>query len=272
MRRPILVLAATSCACAAAAAGDAPRRAPFDPPDDAAMPAGPLGESIRLGQHVLTQTQVFAKAYVGNGLNCTSCHLNAGRTPNAAPWVGIHAVFPEYRSRSGSVNSLQDRVNDCFIRSLNGKPLPPNSVEMQGIVAYMAWLSKGVPTGVEVEGRGFRRIAASHVPDEAHGKQVFAEKCTACHGADGQGLPAADGGYAFPPLWGPRSFNIGAGMARLGNASAFVRWNMPLGQGGSLSDEEALDVAAYFTRQPRPDFADKGKDWPKGDKPADARY
>ena len=266
------LLAAIFVACTGACAADAPARAPFDPPGDATIPAGPLGDAIRLGQHVLTQTQVYAKAYVGNGLNCTSCHLNAGRTPNAAPWVGIYGVFPEYRSRSGRVNSLQDRVNDCFLRSMNGKALPSNSPEMQGVVAYMAWLSKGVPTGVEVEGRGFRRVASTHVPDEAHGHRVFAEKCAACHGADGQGMPGADGGYGFPALWGPKSFNIGAGMARLGNASAFVRWNMPLGQGGSLGDEDALDVAAFFTRQPRPDFADKARDWPQGDKPSDARY
>jgi thiosulfate dehydrogenase len=272
MPNPRRLFVAAFVACASASAADAPQRAPFNPPDDDAVPAGPLGDSIRLGRHVLTQTQVYAKAYVGNGLNCTSCHLNAGRTPNAAPWVGIYSVFPEYRSRSGAVDSLQDRVNDCFLRSMNGKALPARSAEMQGIVAYMAWLSKGVPTGVDVEGRGFRRVASAHVPDEARGKLVFAEKCVACHGADGQGLQAADGGYAFPALWGPKSFNIGAGMARLGNASAFVRWNMPLGQGGSLSDEDALDVAAFFTRQPRPDFADKAKDWPKGGKPSDARY
>src|ERR1700753_2058638 len=145
MRRllfPLLI----SLASAAATAGEAGKRAPFDPPDAAAIPAGALGDSIRLGQRLLTQTQVYGKAWVGNGLNCTSCHRTAGRTPNAAPWVGIYGVFPEYRSRSGSVNSLQDRVNDCFIRSMNGKPLPANSPEMEGIVAYMAWLSKGVPT------------------------------------------------------------------------------------------------------------------------------
>ena len=191
---------------------------------------------------------------------------------SAAPWVGIYSVFPEYRSRSGAVNSLQERINDCFIRSLNGKPLPPGSPEMQAVVAYMAWLSKGVPTGVDVEGRGFRRIQSDHVPDPARGKIVFAEKCATCHGAEGQGVQGADGAYAFPALWGERSFNLGAGMARLGNASAFVKWNMPLGQGGSLSDADALDVAAFFTRQPRPDYADKDKDWPKGGKPADARY
>jgi thiosulfate dehydrogenase len=247
-------------------------KAPFAPPDENEIPAGQLGEAIRLGQRVLSQTQLYAKPYVGNGLNCTSCHLNGGRTPNAAPWVGIHAVFPEYRSRSATVMSLQGRVNDCFRRSLNGRPLPDDSAEMQGIVAYMAWLSKGVPTGVDVQGRGFKRVASTHVPDIARGQVVFTQKCAACHGPDGQGTQGPDGAYAIPALWGDRSFNIGAGMARLGNAAAFVKWNMPLGQGGTLGDEEALDVAAFFTRQPRPDFDAKGKDWPRGDKPADARY
>jgi len=61
-------------------------------------------------------------------------------------------------------------------------------------------------------------------------------------------------------------------MARLPNAAAFIKVNMPLGAGNSLSDRDAIDIAAYFTRQPRPDFAAKTRDWPKGDKPADAPY
>jgi thiosulfate dehydrogenase len=76
----------------------------------------------------------------------------------------------------------------------------------------------------------------------------------------------------FPALWGPRSFNIGAGMARLNTAAAFIKSSMPLGQGGSLTNQEAYDIAAYFTQQPRPDFKKKSQDWPKGDKPPDARY
>jgi thiosulfate dehydrogenase len=272
LRTAAPALVAALVACAPAAAADAARHAPFAPPDESTIPAGPLGDAIRLGERVLTHTRVAAGPYVGNALNCTSCHLGAGRTPYASPWVGVYSVFPEYRSRSGAVASLQDRVNDCFRRSLNGKPLPDDSREMQGIVAYMAWLSRGVPTGVDVEGRGFRRIASRHVPDEARGRQVFSDKCALCHGQDGQGQRGADGDWAFPPLWGAQSFNIGAGMARLGNAAAFVRWNMPLGQGGSLSDDEALDVAAFFTRQPRPDFAPKSDDWPQGGRPDDARY
>jgi len=233
---------------------------------DEALPAGPMGDAIALGQRILSRTRDNAPQYAGNALNCTSCHLNGGRTPWSAPWVGIWGVFPEFRSRNARVNTLPDRINDCFERSLNGSRLPLESVEMTGILAYMQWVSRGVPTGTSVEGRGFLRIRSAQTPDPGRGRQSYLEKCSACHGADGQGIAA------YPPLWGPQSFNIGAGMARLDTAAAFVKANMPFGQGGTLSDQEAFDIAAFFTRQPRPDFPAKSKDWPKGGKPADARY
>jgi thiosulfate dehydrogenase len=238
------------------------------------IPPGPMGDSIRLGEKLVKETQVYAKKYVGNGLNCTSCHLNGGTTPYASPWVGIWGMFPEWRSRDAKVSALQERINDCFERSMNGKPLPADGEEMHAILSYMWWLSKDVPTGKEVQGRGFKRIAlpAPAAVDTARGKQLYAEKCGACHGADGQGMSGPNGAYLFPALWGPKSFNIGAGMARLGNAAAFIKVNMPLGAGNTLSDKDAIDIAAYFTRQPRPDFAGKARDWPKGGKPADARY
>lgn len=239
---------------------------------DAPLPDGPFGEAVALGRRVLTKTPENAPAYSGNALNCTSCHLDGGRTRWAAPWVGIWGVFPEFRSRNARVNALQDRVNDCFERSLNGQRLPENSDEMIGILAYMQWLSRSVPTGLNVKGRGFARIQRSREPDPERGKLIYAEKCASCHGADGQGIAGAAGETLFPPLWGEKSFNIGAGMARLDTAAAFVKANMPFGQGGSLSDEDAFDVAAYFTREPRPDFAGKAADWPKGGKPKDARY
>ena len=241
-------------------------------PDERTIPEGPLGESIRLGKRVLTQTQVYARAYVGNGLNCSSCHLNAGTKAFASPWVGLWGVFPEYRARNGKVNALQERVNDCFERSMNGKALPPESDEMHGVLSYIWWLSRNVPTGVEARGRGFARIKAPGPPDPIRGRALYLEKCAACHGADGQGRSGSAGEYLFPALWGSRSFNIGAGMARLNTAAAFTKANMPLGQDNILTDQDAFDVAAYFTREPRPDFTAKGRDWPKGDRPVDVPY
>jgi len=266
-----LSVAATSTAHAQAAAS---RQFPFSAPNTNDIPAGPLGDAIRYGEKVAAQTQTYAKKYVGSGLNCTSCHLDGGKTPYAAPWVGIWGQFPQYRSRNGRIDTLQDRINDCFERSMNGKALPADSTEMIGLLSYMQWLSKDVPTGAEVEGNGFIqiRLPPANQIDPARGKQIYAQQCGSCHGLDGQGRTGAAGAYLFPALWGARSFNIGAGMARLGTAAAFVKAKMPLGAGSSLSDQDAIDTAAYFTRQPRPDFAAKKFDWPKGGKPPDAPY
>ena len=256
---------------ALAADSSTSRMVPLSPPAPTAIPNGPLGQAIRYGQQIVTDTRATAKAYVGNGLRCANCHLDDGRAAYAAPLVGLTGLFPEYRSRRGSVESLEDRINDCFLRSMNGKALPANSREMIGLLAYIAWLSRGVPTGSEVEGRGFREIHAPGPADASHGEVVYLAKCAACHGADGQGIKTDPSNYAFPPLWGSQSFNVGAGMARLSVAAAFVKAKMPLGNGGTLTDQEAYDVAAYFTTQPRPDFAGRKSDWPEGRRPADGR-
>lgn len=240
-------------------------------PAESTIPSGPKGLAIIEGKKLLTETRQRLPKHVGNGLNCTSCHLAGGTTANASPWVGIWGVFPEYRSRSGKVISLTERVNDCFERSMNGKPLAYDSVEMNNILAYMQWLSTGVPTGTSVKGRGFVAIDKKLKPDAVHGKAVYMAQCASCHGASGTGIRNPAGGYVFPPVAGKDSFNDGAGMARAYTAAAFVKHNMPLGKGGTLSDQDALDVAEYFTRLPRPVYKFKAKDWPKGDKPKDAR-
>jgi thiosulfate dehydrogenase len=245
---------------------------PLAPPVESAIPSGPLGEAIRLGQKIITNTpSTSAKPFLGNGLTCANCHLDAGRQAYAAPLAGLTGLFPEYESRSGTVQSLEERINDCFVRSMNGRKLPSSSPEMVALLAYTAWLSQGVPTGVAVVGRGFSDVKAPAKPDAARGKTLYAQKCAACHGAAGQGTPGAGGAFVFPPLWGPKSFNDGAGMSRVSIAAAFVQTKMPLGNAGTLSDQDAYDIAAYFTAQPRPKFVAKTRDWPKGARPADAR-
>jgi len=245
--------------------------AEFKPPAESTIPAGPQGDAIRNGKLLLTETHQRLPDHVGNKLTCANCHLGAGTVPNASPWVGIWGVFPEYRSRSAKINSLQQRVNDCFERSMNGKALAFDSREMNDILAYMQWLSAGVPTGVSVQGRGFGPVNRELKPNADNGKSVYAAKCASCHGANGEGTKAPDGKFMFPPLAGKDSFNVGAGMARTYTAAAFVKHNMPLGQANTLTDQEAVDVAQYFTHLSRPDFPARSKDWPKGDKPKDAR-
>ena len=238
----------------------------FAPPSPETIPGSQLGEQIRLGYQIVVNTQEYARPYVGNRLNCTNCHLDGGLNPNAASFVGLAAVYPEYRARNAKLNTLADRVNECFERSLNGRALPPDSSKLQAIVAYITWLSQGVPQGVTLPWRGLQRIDSRRPLDLAKGKNVFANKCAFCHGSDGLGTMAA------PPVWGPQSYNIAAGMARVSVAAAFIKSNMPRTWGWTLSDDDAYDVAAYVNSQTRPDFADKIRDWPKGGKPADAPY
>ncbi len=241
-------------------------------PADSTIPAGPLGDAVRLGRNIFNNPQQYAKGYAGNGLTCSNCHLDGGTQPWGGPLIGVWGVFPAYSARSAMVETLGDRLNDCFLRSMNGKALPLESAEMKGLLAYAWWLSDGVPTGESVTGRGFERaVPPKQPPDPVRGKALYAGKCAGCHGVDGAGTPGANGAYVFPPLWGPASFNEGAGMARLQTAASFVQTKMPLGAGGSLPVRDAYDIAAFFTRQPRPAFVGSPGDWPKGGKPADAR-
>lgn len=217
--------------------------------------------------------------HVGNALNCSSCHLNGGTVAEAAPYVGLSAVFPAYAARAGKVITLAERINGCFLRSMNGKPLPLDSQEMSAMVAYFDWMRGNTQAGDKIAGRGVGKVDPALRPDPVHGQQVYTRQCALCHGAQGEGIKDRDGAWIYPPLWGEQSFNIGAGMARTYTAAAFVRRNMPvashqgfpLDQGG-LSEQDALDVAEFFTHQPRPDFAAKSRDWPHDPKPADARY
>ena len=238
----------------------------FSPPSLETIPSDERGAKIRYGYQLVANTQEHTRAFVGNALNCTNCHLEAGRKVHASPYVGLASVYPEYRSRNARINTIEDCLDQCFERSLNGRALPPGSREKEAIVAYITWLSEGVPVESAREWRGFLKLTPTRTPDPANGRALFAVKCTVCHGVDGQGTAAA------PPLWGARSFNIGAGMARVSLAAGFIKANMPLGQGGTLSDDEAYDLAAFISSQPRPDFPGKVNDWPKSGKPDDAPY
>jgi thiosulfate dehydrogenase len=203
-------------------------------------------------------------AHVGNQLRCVSCHLDEGRRETGS-WVGVFARYPQYRARSGAIETIEYRVNDCFRRSMNGVALDLASRDMADIVAYLAFLSRGTPVGPPQPGARLQQWAAFKA-DTASGRQVFATTCVACHGPDGQGSVGA------PPLWGPRSYNVGAGMARVRTAAEFIRHNMPFDQPGTLTDQQAIDVAAFVNARPRPDYRGKENDWPNGDPPPDVAY
>jgi len=230
-------------------AGQAP---PPAIPDEAAIPAGPVGDAIRRGMAIVTDTRAAAPQHAGNQLRCANCHLDAGRTAGAAPLWAAYGNFPAFREKNGRMNSFEKRVQDCFIYSMNAAPPPLGGEVLLAVSAYAGWLSQGQRIGVSPPGRGFPAIATPpSPPDDTRGKALFAEHCASCHGETGQGL--LDGTTVVnPPLWGRGSYNWGAGMAQVDRAAAFIRANMPLGNGGTLSVQQAWDIAWFIDGQVRP--------------------
>lgn len=221
--------------------------------------------SIRRGRALIHSTRDSLPDHVSANLTCANCHVADGTQKDAMPLVGAYVRFPQYRGRSGRVDLIENRINDCFQRSMNGRPLDSNSDDMHDIVAYLAFLSRGLPAGIEMEGAGTPAITATN-GDTIRGRQVFANSCIVCHGANGEGTVAA------PPVWGPKSYNIGAGMARAMSAARFIHQVMPRDKPGTLTPQQAFDVATYINTRPRPDFAGKENDWPKGGSPPDVAY
>lgn len=232
---------------------------------DTAPPAGPLGDAVRRGRALMLATHDSLPKNVGNKLRCVSCHLDEGRR-DVGTWVGVYGRYPAYRPRSATVETIEFRVNDCFKRSMNGAPLAVDGADMRDIVTYLWYLSRGVPVHEPAAGVAPAKRFLALTADTAAGAGIFTATCAKCHAPDGQGTAVA------PPLWGPGSYNVGAGMSRLSAAANFVRANMPFDQPGTLTDQQALDVAAYVNAHPRPDYAAKRFDWPHGDAPPDAAY
>ncbi len=234
-------------------ATQAPRRATAPAahaPDG--MPKGPLGDMVGLGYRIFADTPRYARKYVGNDLRCANCHLDFGRLADSAPLWAAWVSYPAYRSKNKHVNSYAERLQGCFRYSMNGKPPPLDSQVLLALESYSFWLAKGKPTGEKLRGRGYPGLARPTRPaDYQRGKAVYRRHCALCHQNDGQGLRVADR-TQFPALWGPDSFNWGAGMHSLKNASGFIKANMPLGQGGTLSDQQAWDVAMYIDSHERP--------------------
>jgi thiosulfate dehydrogenase len=224
----------------------------FHPPAEDAIPTGPYGDMVKLGRDIFRNPGQYAKPFVGNELRCSNCHLDAGRLAGSSPlwaaWVG----FPMYRAKNHHVNTFEERLQGCFRFSMNGKAPPLGDKVLVALETYSAWLAQGAPVGQDMPGRGYPRLGQPAAPpDFARGHAVYQQKCASCHGADGGGQSAA-GQIVFPPLWGPNSYNWGAGMHMVDAAAAFIKANMPLGLGGTLSDQEAWDLGLFVNSHERP--------------------
>ena len=242
--------------------------AAWKPHREADIPNDSMGASVRRGLYLLRFTPESLPAYATGNLNCTSCHQNDGLKPSAAPLTGSHARFPKYMPRSGAVIALADRVNYCFTRSLAGNALPVGSREMTDLLAYMAFISKDIPVGTKIAGAdGLISMPDTLDGDVARGEALFTAKtCATCHGAMGAGVGP------IPALWGPKSYSVGASMARLERAASFIQHNMPQSAPGTLTAQEAFDLSAYINSQARPNSPGKENDWPMGGAPRDVPY
>lgn len=214
------------------------------------MPTGAYGALVRYGRDIIENTHNDVPNNVTAGMSCEACHMSAGTKPHGGSLVGIYAEFPQWNKRAKRFIALQDRIAECFLYSMNGRPPAYTSREMEALTAYIAFLSKGQPVGTKPNGYGYEQFEPAHKPDPQAGASVYAQRCSACHGADGAGL----GGH-YPPLWGSKSFNDGAGMHRLNTMAEFVRYNMPYGSTpNTLSKQDAYDVSAFVLGHPRPTF------------------
>jgi thiosulfate dehydrogenase len=218
--------------------------------DPQALPSGPLGSAIRLGHDIITETQKYAPHNVTADMSCSACHIAGGTVARGGTLVGTYARFPQWNKRSKRVITLQDRLAECFLYSMNGTPPAYTSKEMVALVAYIAYLSRDVKTGSKKpKSDSFVVTMPTGKPDTARGRALYMQKCSACHQAGGGGIHGA-----FPPLWGSKSFNSGAGMANLANMTGFVHYNMPANAPGSLTITESYDIAAWVLTHSRPKF------------------
>ena len=265
---------------------------PKNPLTDATLDDSKLSKDIKWGYQIFTDTPHEASKFAPGRGSCNNCHLNGGQRERALPLVGVAGMFPEYNRRAGRLISLADRVVDCFLRSQNatgrltseteGAPpadassLPsPTAKEVLALSAYITWLSNGTPVGKNPTWRGQNSIdAKALLPmnklDRSRGETVYAERCSSCHGLDGQGVQI--GTKKAGPLWGPDSWNDGAGAARIYTLAGIIRYSMPYLDPGSLTDDDAQHVAAFINSKPRPAYPFKDQDYLVEKLPVDSVY
>jgi cytochrome c len=260
-----------------------PNQDPTSPPPDRVPrkqrvirpPAKPVSpwdlehwNDVTTGYQIAIQTYELVPDHVGSKLHCSSCHLGAGRDPESAWWVGMFVKYP-------TPEKLYNPINQCFSRSENGSDICTVSSgstagsstvpcdqdpAMRALTTYLRWLDEQWEDWKErthysgPTPNGFPPLppTPSGKASAARGSSIFQQKCAFCHNAEGQGRYLSHT-YYRPALWGPYSYNIQAGMgSNLQYLAGFVHANMPYGNGGALTVEEAWDVACFVDAQSRP--------------------
>ena len=235
-------------------------------PDTLKIPKDKTGDEIRYGRNLILRTAYYlgpegtVMQLCGNKMNCRNCHLDAGTRPFSNNFLETYLKYPQYRAREGMVLTVEDRINNCFERPMNGKLLPYDSREMRAIVSYFRWLCEGRKVNYKEDSLHLGEIKLiDRAASVSKGEKIYTAKCAACHGLDGQGIFTADKStYMYPPLWGMQSYAKGSSTNRLIKGARFVKWSMPYldkRTAPQLTDEEAFDVVAFIncdSLHPRP--------------------
>ena len=238
----------------------------FTAPDTATLKDDAWGKQVKYGARLVRNTAYYigpngiVSHNLGNKMNCTNCHLDAGTKPYGLNFFDSHRTYPQYRAREDKILTMSDRVNNCIERPHNGKALVLDSKEMIAIVSYIKWVGEDYDPAIH-KGYGIKYINYDSLSaDPVRGEAVYIQHCKTCHQADGAGQMTADKStYTNPPLWGPKSYQVGSSMHRVLKAASFIRANMPnklaSWENPVLTEQEALDVAAFVNDgriHPRP--------------------
>jgi thiosulfate dehydrogenase len=265
----------------------APKATAIIIPDTTKIPNNKTGDEIRYGRDLYMHTAYYLgpKGVVmklcGNKMNCMNCHLDVGERPFSNDFLETYLKYPQYRAREGMVLTIEDRINNCFERPMNGKQLPYDSREMRAMVAYLRWLCEGKVVSYKDDSIHLGKINfIDRAANVRNGEKIFISKCAKCHQPDGQGQLTPDKEtYIYPPLWGMQSYAQGSSMNRNITAARFIKWSMPYVDKRTppqITDEEAFDVAAFIncdSIHPRPyrplqndcpDLTSKPIDFPAG--------
>lgn len=234
------------------------------------VPKGKEGDLIRYGIKLLKDTEGTLGPYgslkiTKNEVNCAACHMEddgnglPGTKKYVIPFLNVFNNYPKLDIETMKIISLEDRIRG--MGGVDSHIFPNDSKEMKAILAYFKWLKKayGVKDGVKLQGDFFAKMNfPNRMADPVKGKKLFDEKCAICHGEKGLGLKNDNyekgGGHLYPSLL---IYPDGGHMAMIPFLARFLKSTMPFGASADnpiLSDDEALDIAAYvntgFVRMP----------------------
>jgi len=94
------------------------------------------GKLIAYGRDLIENTSTYlgpkgSVSQITNGMNCQNCHLSAGTIPWGNNYGAVASLYPQFRARSGGMETIVKRISDCMERSLNAaKAVDSNSREM----------------------------------------------------------------------------------------------------------------------------------------------